>query len=179
MPKTYADTPREAVGSNDSDVLVVQQISSGEDYSLDQMKKTTIGTIRQPLYDRLEKLEVYGRFLAMWNSSVGLPKDDTFAYGGIYNYKVGDYYVVSSDVGTVNYRPDTDTYIHLQSSTTLETNKIAENDFYIYTNVGWELIHHGGASSFAELEGEPTDNVKLSKYLALQINESGQICIDC
>lgn len=89
------------------------------------------------LQDQINELKSMWRFLSTWDCVNGLPTTDPL--DNPYDYRIGDYYIVSV-VGTwTNYRPMWATYIHWQASTAVETETVKVNDWYLYDGTHWIL----------------------------------------
>lgn len=88
------------------------------------------------LQDQINELKSMGRFLSTWDCTTWLPTTDPI--DDPYDYKVWDYYIVSTTWGT-NYRPHWDTYNAWVASTTIETAVVNVNDWYLYDWQSWIL----------------------------------------
>ena len=114
----------------------------------------------------IDNLNARGKFLSLWNCATGLPI--SFPEDTPYTYWTGDYFMVetidSSNPAT-NYRPNWSSYSGTASST-VETNEVAVWDFYVYDGSVWLLAtNHWKTVSFANLAGNPSDNVALNAEL--------------
>ena len=114
----------------------------------------------------IDDLNARGKFLSLWNCATGLPI--SFPEDTPYTYWTGDYFMVetidSSNPAT-NYRPNWSSYSGTASST-VETNEVAVWDFYVYDGSVWLLAtNHWKTVSFANLAGNPSDNVALNAEL--------------
>lgn len=128
------------------------------------------------LQDQIDNLAARGRFLALWNATTGLPTSTPQI--DPYEYKTGDYYIVGT-VGETNYRPSGTEYVIGQPSTEIETEELATDDVYYFDGAVWKLqINHGKTVSFANLAGQPEDNIALKQALENKqdtISDLGQI----
>lgn len=126
--------------------------------------------ITTDLQGQINNLKAIGRFLSNWNCATGLPTTtppglDT---GDVFEYKVGDYYLVSNvaSSGGTNYKPDGSTYIVGTPSTTVETDEVAVGDMYIYDSQNWLLLYNTKKTvAFANIAGDPYDNSNLASAL--------------
>jgi len=91
------------------------------------------------LQDQINELKSMWRFLSTWNCQTGLPTTDPL--DDPYDYRIGDYYIVSTVSNQINYRPFGATYISWQASVTVETDTVAINDWYLYDGNSWILQH--------------------------------------
>ncbi len=118
------------------------------------------------LQDQINDLKAMGRFLSLWDCETGLPI--SFPLATPYNYQTWDYFLVENVDTTTNYRPNGVQYTGT-ASTTLETDEVEVWDLYIYDWAVWLLqINHGKSVSFANLAGQPSDNVALATALNLK-----------
>lgn len=88
------------------------------------------------LQDQINELKSMWRFLSTWDCTTGLPITDPL--DDPYDYRVWDYYIVSS-VGTTNYRPSGAIYIAWVASTTVEIAQVKINDWYLFDGQTWIL----------------------------------------
>ena len=88
------------------------------------------------LQDQINELKSMWRFLSTWDCTTGLPTTDPV--DDPYDYRIWDYYIVSV-VGSTNYRPYWDTYVAWVASTTVETDTVKVNDWYLYDWQHWIL----------------------------------------
>lgn len=114
----------------------------------------------------IDDLNARGKFLSLWNCATGLPI--SFPEDTPYTFGTWDYFMVetvdTSDPVT-NYRPNGSSYSGTASSTE-ETNEVAVWDFYVYDGSVWLLAtNHWKTVSFANLAGQPSDNVALNAEL--------------
>jgi len=89
------------------------------------------------LQDQINELKSMWRFLSTWDCVNWLPTTDPL--DNPYDYRIGDYYIVSAVSQGTNYRPMWATYIHWQASTAVETEAIKINDWYLYDWTHWIL----------------------------------------
>ena len=89
------------------------------------------------LQDQINELKSMWRFLSTWDCVNGLPTTDPL--DNPYDYRIGDYYIVSTVGSWTNYRPMWATYIHWQASTAVETETVKINDWYLYDGTHWIL----------------------------------------
>lgn len=89
------------------------------------------------LQDQINELKSMWRFLSTWDCVNGLPTTDPL--DNPYDYRIGDYYIVSTVSQGTNYRPMWATYIHWQASTAVETETVKINDWYLYDGTHWIL----------------------------------------
>lgn len=89
------------------------------------------------LQDQINELKSMWRFLSTWDCVNGLPTTDPL--DNPYDYRIGDYYIVSAVSQSTNYRPMWATYIHWQASTAVETETVKINDWYLYDGTHWIL----------------------------------------
>ena len=89
------------------------------------------------LQDQINELKSMWRFLSTWDCVNGLPTTDPL--DNPYDYRIGDYYIVSTVGSWTNYRPMWATYIHWQASTAVETETVKVNDWYLYDGTHWIL----------------------------------------
>jgi len=89
------------------------------------------------LQDQINELKSMWRFLSTWDCVNGLPTTDPL--DNPYDYRIGDYYIVSAVSQGTNYRPMWATYIHWQASTAVETETVKINDWYLYDGTHWIL----------------------------------------
>ena len=92
------------------------------------------------LYDYIQNLQSRGRYLSNWNTATWLPS--TNPSESPYEYRAGDYYVVSVTAATwgTNYRPDGSSYTIGVASTTVETEPVHITDIYLYDWTNWLLL---------------------------------------
>lgn len=115
------------------------------------------------LQDQINTLSSRGRFLSLWDATTGLPESTPTV--SPYVYKTGDYFIVDK-VGETNYRPTGIEYVIGQASTIVETEELSTDDVYYFDGSTWHLqINHGKTVSFANLAGEPSDNINLKNAL--------------
>lgn len=118
-------------------------------------------------------LQAEGRYLALWNCVTGMPTSNP-PQGVPYAYKTGDYYQVITVGGTgvTNYMPDGSSYTGTPS-TTVETDEVKPLDYYRYNGTTWELLYNTMKTvSFANIAGNPGDNLALAAALGLKVNTS-------
>lgn len=121
------------------------------------------------LNDRIESLSARGRFLSNWNMATGLPTTDPIT-SGVYQYRTGDYYIVSN-VGTTNYKPNGSSYTIGVPSSTVETNTVLVGDTYRYDGTTWILeVNTERTTTFANIAGQPTDNTNLASALNSKVD---------
>lgn len=138
---------------------IIGEISDQEDLKLEL----------DTLNDRIDNVEARGRFLALWNATTGLP--ETNPGESPYEYRAGDYYIVGV-VGEENYKPIGTQFVIGQPSTVVETEELATDDVYYYDGTTWKLqVNHGKTVSFANLAGQPDDNIALKDALDAKQNE--------
>ena len=89
------------------------------------------------LQDQINELKSMWRFLSTWDCTTGLPTTDPV--DDPYDYRIWDYYIVSAVGSWTNYRPYWDTYIAWVASTTVETDIVKVNDWYLYDWQHWIL----------------------------------------
>lgn len=89
------------------------------------------------LGQRIDNLSLGGRFLAGWDATTGLATNNPDV--SPYTYRSGDYFVVAK-VGETNYRPDGNSYVIGQASTTVETQTLKVGYFYKYDGSAWGII---------------------------------------
>lgn len=89
------------------------------------------------LQDQINELKSMGRFLSTWDCVTGLPTTDPV--DDPYDYRIWDYYIVSTISSWTNYRPYGDTYVAGVASTTVETDTVKINDWYLYDGQTWIL----------------------------------------
>ena len=89
------------------------------------------------LQDQINELKSMWRFLSTWDCVNWLPTTDPL--DNPYDYRIGDYYIVSTVGSWTNYRPMWATYIHWQASTAVETETVKINDWYLYDGTHWIL----------------------------------------
>ncbi len=115
------------------------------------------------LQDQITSLKSRAHFLALWDCTTGKPTTDPAS--STYTYTTGDWYLVTK-VGDVNYKPEGFVYTPGSTSTTVEFNDVAENDFYIFDGTSWLLqINHDITTSFTNIAGDPYDNTNLASAL--------------
>ena len=92
------------------------------------------------LYDYIQNLQSRGRYLSNWNTATWLPS--TNPAQSPYEYRAGDYFVVSVTAATwgTNYRPDGSSYTIGVASTTVETEPVHITDIYLYDWTNWLLL---------------------------------------
>lgn len=88
------------------------------------------------LQDQINELKSMWHFLSSWNCVTWLPK--TEPADDPYDYRIWDYYIVSS-VWVTNYRPHGSYYRHGEASTAVETETVRINDWYLYDWSNWIL----------------------------------------
>lgn len=115
---------------------------------------------------KITDLMALWKFLSLWNATTGQPV--SFPYTTPYTYNTWDYFLVStvsSATPPVNYRPTGSSYTWTASSTA-ETDELEQGDVYIYDWSVWLLqSNHWKTVSFANIAGQPTDNINLATAL--------------
>ena len=91
------------------------------------------------LQDQINNISWTTIFLSTWDCTTGLPETDPAV--DPYTYKTWNYYIVwkVAASGWTNYRPHWATYTHWVPSTSVETNEINVNDWYIYDWQTWVI----------------------------------------
>lgn len=121
------------------------------------------------LQDEISSLKAIGRFLSSWDCTTGLPKTNPDI--DPYEYKPGDYYIVSV-VGETNYRPTGTSYTAGVASTVVETDEVDINNYYRFDGQTW--IHEGSAQkevTFANIGGDVYENENLAAEFDSVYNE--------
>lgn len=112
---------------------------------------------------KIADLMALWKFLSLWNAATGQPI--SFPYTTPYAYSTWDYFLVEVVDVTANYRPDWSSYTWIASST-VETDELEQGDVYIYDWSVWLLqSNHWKTASFANITGQPTDNINLATAL--------------
>lgn len=126
-----------------------------------------LATVTTPdaLYKYIEEHTV-GTFLAMWDSTTGLPIEWTKAIP--YDYKIGDYYIVDK-VSAINFRPTVSQYTGT-ASTTVETGVVQVGSMYYYNGTEWHLQSSAGTVTDVQVNGvsvvdDGVANINLSSYV--------------
>lgn len=122
------------------------------------------------LNDRITNLESMGKFLSTWDCSTGLPETNPPTLP--YEYKTGDYFVISN-VGTgTKYKPNGDEYDG-NASTTVETETVNIGDFYIYDGTNWGLLSTSEAEvTWPRIVGNPMTNANLAALFNAKASQS-------
>ena len=91
------------------------------------------------LQDQINNISWTTIFLSTWDCTTGLPETDPAV--DPYTYKTWNYYIVwkVASSGWTNYRPHWATYTHWVPSTSVETQEINVNDWYIYDWQAWVI----------------------------------------
>lgn len=91
------------------------------------------------LQDQINNISWTTIFLSTWDCTTGLPETDPAV--DPYTYKTWNYYIVwkVASSGWTNYRPHGATYTHWVPSTSVETQEINVNDWYIYDWQTWVI----------------------------------------
>lgn len=98
----------------------------------------------------------------------------------------GDYYICNEDNVTgawdstkwtahtiTNYKPNGSSYTTGVASSTVETEAVAIDDVYYYDGTNWKLqVNTQKTVSFANIAGQPTDNLNLASALNAKANDS-------
>ena len=123
------------------------------------------------LNDRIQNLASIGKYLAMWDSTTGLPTTNPVTMP--YTYTTGDYYVISK-IGETNYMPNGATYSGTASTTEYTgTDELNIGDFFYYDGTVWSLMKNTGKTvAFANIAGSPMDNSNLASALNNKLNTS-------
>ena len=93
------------------------------------------------LNDEISQLKARGRFLSLWDCSIGQPI--SFPLSTPYDYAAGDYYIVNTVDNTTNYMPNGSQYTGT-ASTTVESDAVNVNDTYVYDGTLWLLQKNSG-----------------------------------
>jgi hypothetical protein len=109
--------------------------------------------LEQEMEDEIANLKAIGRFLSLWNAATGLPTTNPSKLP--YKYKAGDYYIVSV-VGDTNYQPTGNKY-EGTASTTVYSDTLAINDFFVYDGTNWTLLSHSQVDLYF-----PGDNIDIT-----------------
>lgn len=127
------------------------------------------------LADRITNLEALGRYLSDWNCATGLAITNPPV--SPYAYKTGDYFLVSNVATSgTNYRPAGASYVTGQASTTEETQDVKAGDMYLYDGTQWILRSIAQRDvSFANIAGQPTDNLNLASALNAKVTANSAI----
>lgn len=105
------------------------------------------------LYRKLNKdisnLKNIGRFLSLWDCTIGLPKTNPTELP--YIYKTGDYYRIqnTSEEGT-KYVPNGSQYTG-EASTTVDTEDSKTGDIWFYDGAIWSRQTGGGTTDHSQL----------------------------
>ena len=126
------------------------------DYILNNGTKT-----EQEMAEEIEALKSIGRYLALWDCTIGKPTTDPKKLP--YKYKAGDYYIVST-VGATNYKP-AGTQYDGTASTTVDADAHA-NDYYIYDGTNWTRLNHSSVGNVSSVQVAATSPVQSSNATA-------------
>lgn len=88
------------------------------------------------LQDQINELKSMWRFLSTWDCTTWTPATDPV--DDPYDYRTGDYYIVSR-IGDTNYRPHWTIYTAWVASSTVETAIVNVNDWYLFDWTSWVL----------------------------------------
>ena len=78
-----------------------------------------------------------GRFLSLWDCATGLAVTNPPI--SPYEYKTGDYFIVSNVSASTNYKPDGTQYVIGTASTAVETSAVFVDDTYFFDGTTWKL----------------------------------------
>lgn len=78
-----------------------------------------------------------GRFLSLWNCATGLAVTNPPI--SPYEYKTGDYFIVSNVSSGTNYKPSGTEYVIGTASTVVETSDVFVDDTYFFDGTTWKL----------------------------------------
>lgn len=132
------------------------------DYEGLKTYNTKVKTKTDNLQSQIDNLKAIGRYLSGWDCTTG--EATTNPPTTPYNYKTGDYFIVSK-VGATNYKPTGTAYT---KSTTVETEVVKVNDYYRYDGTSWHLeINTQRDVTFTNIGGDAYDNDNLANYLNL------------
>ncbi len=120
--------------------------------------------LEQEMEDEIESLKAIGRFLSLWNATTGLPTTEPSKLP--YKYKAGDYYIVSV-VGLTNYQPTGTKYEGIASST-LYSDDLHINDFFVYDGSAWTMLSHSVVDTGSTFEAFPETWPTSSSYTTAQ-----------
>lgn len=116
------------------------------------------------LQEEITNLQGRGRYLSLWNCATGLAETNPLV--SPYEYKAGDYFIVSVVSSTTNYKPNGSSYVTGVVSTTVESEAIAVNDCYYFDGTNWQLqINTQKDIAFQNIAGDPYSNTNLSTAL--------------
>lgn len=104
--------------------------------SLDSTSSTDAlsANMGKELQDQITELSWVWTFLSTWDATTWLPGSEP--QEDPYTYRAGNYYIVSH-IGATNYKPHWSTYTQWVPSTTVETDTISVNDWYLFDWATW------------------------------------------
>ena len=140
--------------------------------SSEATNKPLSANMGKSLQDQVNNLKNRGRFLALWNCATGLAQSNPPQT--TYEYRNGDYFIVGTvaSSGGTNYRPTGSSYTIGVASTVVETEQVDVNDVYYYDGTSWAVqINKQKEVSFANIAGDPYDNIELASALGAKQDE--------
>lgn len=153
-------TPNVNTGGLEEKVNISDIVNNTSSTATDKPLSANMG---KDLQDQINNLSARGRFLALWNATTGLASTSPTVLP--YTYRTGDYFIVGT-VGTTNYKPTGTQYTGV-ASTSVETAVLNVDDVYYYDGTTWHLqVNTRVQTSFANITGQPTDNVNLAAALS-------------
>lgn len=128
------------------------------------------------LQDQINELKSMWRFLSTWNCTTGLPTTDPI--DDPYDYKIWDYYIVST-TGATNYRPTWDHYVAWVASTVVETAIVNINDWYLFDWQYWVLQNQNPITLTIDTQlSTSSTNAVENRAIATAINTKQNVISD-
>lgn len=124
---------------NETDAAIIGNVENSTTST--SITKALSANMGKELQDQIQNLKQRGRYLSIWDCSIGLAK--TVPTVNPYEYKAGDYFIIGeiAATGGTNYRPSGTHYDKDVPSTTVETGTPVVNDTYYYDGSSWSLLH--------------------------------------
>lgn len=123
------------------------------------------------LQEEITNLQGRGRYLSLWNCATGLAETNPLV--SPYEYKAGDYFIVSVVSSTTNYKPNGSSYTIGVASTTVESEAVAVNDCYYFDGTNWQLqINTQKDIAFQNIAGDPYSNTNLATALNIKLQNT-------
>lgn len=102
------------------------------------------------LQDQITNLQNIGRFLSIWDATLGKPTTNPTVLP--YTYKTGDYYRVGTVSQSTNYMPNGSSYNGQASTTVYSGQGLSEGAVFYYDGIQWLLQASGGGGLVSDVQ---------------------------